>query len=654
MLSTGACLVLFLVISAALSVTMTGRSLRARAVERELPAVVGEIRNDILRRISVPVSTSLGIANNTFLYAWERDGALDEGMAAWTDYANRVKTSSKAATVFWASNTTGRFMTEKGYDRTLTRETPRDSWMYTFLESGKPYELNVQRDVSTKLMMLFINTRADAGDGKLAAAGLGLAIDELAKSIEAYQIGESGIVYLVRADGTVMIHRDTRLVDTPHQLKQLPGFNQALSDKLLAKANFTYASTGSHIIASSFIPELNSYVIAEVPESEVLGDLARSTLITALVSGILGGGVGLFVIFLVSRAIAAPVARAADMLGEIADGRGDLTRRMPVESKDEVGALAEAFNRFVSSLNHTITDVRASSYTIAGASEEIAAGNMNLSARTEAQASSLEETAAAMEELTSTVKQNAENARLANQLVISAKSQADKGGQVVSSVVDTMGSISESSRQIVDIISVIDGIAFQTNILALNAAVEAARAGEQGRGFAVVASEVRSLAQRSAAAAKEIKALIDDSVTKVETGSRLVDSAGETMAGIVESVQSVADLMSEIAAASNEQSQGIGQINQSIAEMDDATQQNAALVEEAAAAAASMREQSAKLAEIVSVFKLEEETAATKPAAHALAPAASRHAHVAAATAPRKSLANTRSSKAAVDEWEEF
>ncbi|MES2317064.1 MAG: methyl-accepting chemotaxis protein [Pseudomonadota bacterium] len=257
-------------------------------------------------------------------------------------------------------------------------------------------------------------------------------------------------------------------------------------------------------------------------------------------------------------------------------------------------------------LRRTISEVRSCTTTIASASSEIALGNMDLSNRTEAQASSLEETAAAMEELTSTVKQNADNASQANQLITAASTHAVKGGQVVGKVVSTMGSITQSSHKIVDIISVIEGIAFQTNILALNAAVEAARAGDQGRGFAVVASEVRNLAQRSAVAAKEIKTLIGDSVDQVDAGSRLVDEAGQTMGLIVASVKQVADLMSEIAAASYEQSQGIGQINQSITSMDDATQQNAALVEQAAAAAKSLQDQAARLAEVVSVFKLDE------------------------------------------------
>jgi methyl-accepting chemotaxis protein len=258
------------------------------------------------------------------------------------------------------------------------------------------------------------------------------------------------------------------------------------------------------------------------------------------------------------------------------------------------------------SLMTTVGQVRLGTETISTASREIANGNADLSARTEAQASSLEQTTSSMEELTSTVKQNAENARQANQLVVSASDVATRGGDVVGQVVETMGSIKESSRKIVDIIGVIDGIAFQTNILALNAAVEAARAGEQGRGFAVVASEVRSLAQRSAAAAKEIKTLIGDSVEKVDVGSRLVDQAGRTMDEIVTSVRHVADIMNEIASASAEQSSGIEQVNRAVSQMDEMTQQNAALVEQAAAAAASMQDQAVTLAQAVAVFRLAE------------------------------------------------
>ncbi|HJV74392.1 MAG TPA: methyl-accepting chemotaxis protein, partial [Noviherbaspirillum sp.] len=284
---------------------------------------------------------------------------------------------------------------------------------------------------------------------------------------------------------------------------------------------------------------------------------------------------------------------------------GDLTEAIDT-SKSDRSSLVSAMKMMQDSLAALVVQVRSGTNSIATASGQIAAGNQDLSSRTEEQASSLEETASSMEELTSTVKQNADNARQANQLAASASEVAGKGGAVVAQVVDTMGAINDSSKKIVDIIAVIDGIAFQTNILALNAAVEAARAGEQGRGFAVVASEVRSLAQRSAGAAKEIKSLIDDSVEKVNTGAQLVNVAGTTMEEIVESVKRVTDIMGEITAASQEQTAGIEQINQAITQMDQVTQQNAALVEEAAAASEAMQGQASELAQIVSTFKVDE------------------------------------------------
>jgi methyl-accepting chemotaxis protein len=294
------------------------------------------------------------------------------------------------------------------------------------------------------------------------------------------------------------------------------------------------------------------------------------------------------------------------VLGALA--KGDLTEKITNDYQGTWGRMKEDANQTVDRLTEIVSQIKESTESINVASKEIAAGNTDLSSRTEEQASSLEETASSMEELTSTVKQNAENARQANQLAIGASDVAVKGGAVVSQVVTTMSSINESSKKIVDIISVIDGIAFQTNILALNAAVEAARAGEQGRGFAVVATEVRNLAQRSAAAAKEIKELIGDSVEKVGAGTKLVDEAGKTMEEIVNSVKRVTDIMAEITAASQEQSTGIEQVNQAITQMDEVTQQNAALVEQAAAAAESLEEQAEVLAQAVGVFKLDART----------------------------------------------
>ncbi|KDC23584.1 putative methyl-accepting chemotaxis protein II [Bordetella bronchiseptica E014] len=302
------------------------------------------------------------------------------------------------------------------------------------------------------------------------------------------------------------------------------------------------------------------------------------------------------------RLVVRPLKEAGQHFDKIA--AGDLTARVEVRNSNEIGQLFAALKRMQESLTRTVATVRRGVDEINVGSREISAGNTDLSSRTEEQAASLEETAASMEELASTVKQNADNARQANQLAASASDVAERGGSAVSEVVSTMDGISASSRKISEIVSVIDGIAFQTNILALNAAVEAARAGEQGKGFAVVAGEVRSLAQRSAQAAKEIKVLIEDSVDKVGTGSQQVERAGATMQEIVASVKRVTDIMGEISAASDEQSSGIEQVNRAVSQMDEVTQQNAALVEEAAAAAGSLQEQAQRLAEAVSVFKI--------------------------------------------------
>ena len=318
----------------------------------------------------------------------------------------------------------------------------------------------------------------------------------------------------------------------------------------------------------------------------------------------------------------------------------DLSAAMPVERMDEVGRTATAFNKFLERIVDVIATVRTSADTVSVAAAQISAGNADLSVRTEQQASSLEETASSLEELTSAVRQNTDNARQANSLAVSASDVARKGGAVVAQVVGTMGSINESAKKIADIIGVIDGIAFQTNILALNAAVEAARAGEQGRGFAVVATEVRNLAQRSAAAAKEIKGLIEDSVDKVNTGSVLVDQAGATMEEIVASILRVTDIMGDIANASHEQSAGIEQVNQAISQMDQVTQQNAALVEEAAAAASSLQDRAVELVDVVAVFRLRGDAQGKALAVAGGLPAP------AAATASRRLALSGRSARA--------
>jgi methyl-accepting chemotaxis protein len=340
---------------------------------------------------------------------------------------------------------------------------------------------------------------------------------------------------------------------------------------------------------------------------------AKATLL-ALVAAALA--LGIFAAVMITRSIVAPLRRAVKLASTVA--AGDLSSRIDTEGKDETAQLLQALDGMQSSLIGVVANVRSNAEGVATASAQIAQGNLDLSGRTEGQASALEETAASMDQLGSTVKQNADNARQANHLAQSASTVAILGGEVVGQVVETMKGINDSSQKISDIISVIDGIAFQTNILALNAAVEAARAGEQGRGFAVVASEVRSLAGRSADAAKEIKALITASVERVEQGTALVDKAGATMTQVVTSIQRVTDMVREISAASVEQSAGVSQVGEAVTQMDQATQQNAALVEESAAAAESLKAQAHQLVQAVAVFKLSQKESFGTPA-HAAA-----------------------------------
>lgn len=429
----------------------------------------------------------------------------------------------------------------------------------------------------------------------------------------------------------------------------------------------------NQMIESKMVPALDAYensvreVLAHYENEVKLADESItadyvSGRMTMIIGALIAMLLGAIIAWRLTSGITRPLREALTLAEAVAEG--DLTARSSLPpTQDEPGLLLNALRSMQENLARTVSQIRMGTDTIATASSEIASGNLDLSSRTEQQASSLEETASSMEELTSTVKQNADNSRQANQLAVAASAVAVKGGSVVSQVVDTMGAINSSAKKIVDIIGVIDGIAFQTNILALNAAVEAARAGEQGRGFAVVATEVRNLAQRSAAAAKEIKALIGDSVEKVDAGSKLVAEAGTTMDEIVDGVKRVADIMAEITAASQEQSDGIEQVNQAVSQMDQVTQQNAALVEEAAAAAESLQDQAKNLAQAVSVFRVDassytgmqaEAPRRTVQSTAKRTPIAATPAKTSLAAPERKPAAPAKPASSGGDDWEEF
>ncbi len=439
---------------------------------------------------------------------------------------------------------------------------------------------------------------------------------------------------------------DVRSKFIPAQAKFITQINEDKKEEAMVKFMFSLRPQ-----QNKYFEQLDKFVAYQNAEMVKAGTgasaLTQRTQLWIMLLALGAAVISLMVAFLATRSITRPLKEAVAVAERVANG--DLTSDIHVNSTDETGQMMAALKNMNASLIKIVAEVRAGTESIAEASSEIATGNLDLSARTEQQADSLGQTSSSMRELTDTVQQNADNARQANQLAAQASEVAVRGGSVVSHVVDTMGSITASSKKIVDIIGVIDGIAFQTNILALNAAVEAARAGEQGRGFAVVAAEVRNLAQRSAGAAKEIKALIGDSVAKVKEGSTLVEQAGVTMQEVVASVRRVTDIMGEITSASQEQSAGIANVNTSIFEMDETTQQNAALVEEAAAAAASMQDQAAHLARVVSVFKLGNEKAiAVSPRAMSTErPVAALKKQPAPATAR---LADTRSLES---DWEE-
>ncbi len=455
-----------------------------------------------------------------------------------------------------------------------------------------------------KLLVTF--AEAITKDGQVTAvAAADVLLDSVVADVVAIKPTPNSYAFLVDLGGKIIAHPNDKL-----RLKPLSDLDAAITPQSLAAA----MAANSHqelaldgrkqMLFAARVAGTDWLLVVAVDRADALASLTAmlassgvmAVVVTILAALVLGA--------LISRVLRrlSVVQRA---LEEIADGDGDLTRRLDTHgSTDELGRISAAFNRFVDKVEHVMLDIREASHTIHAATRDIASGNMDLSQRTESQASSLEQTAAAMEQLTSSVRHNADNAHEANELSQSASEIAGRGGAMVEQVVQTMSAINASSQKIVDIISVIDGIAFQTNILALNAAVEAARAGEQGRGFAVVASEVRSLAQRSATAAKEIKVLISDSVEQVRAGEQTVSEAGSTIRSVVESVRKVSDVVAEITTASREQSQGIQQTNDAVAHMDQATQQNAALVEEAAAGAQQLQEQAARLAEVVALFRL--------------------------------------------------
>ncbi|MFG6461515.1 methyl-accepting chemotaxis protein [Roseateles sp. DXS20W] len=487
----------------------------------------------------------------------------------------------------------------EGYDPTIR------PWYKGASASDKPILTAPYADAATKrLLVTFAMAVRDGGETK-AVVGSDVFLDDVSKIVASIHPTPRGLAFLVDTDGQVIAHPDTQRI-----LKKVSELSPALTADAMKQA--TEASgpwvevrmgEDDYLLRGAAVPGTSWTLMTAARADEALASLDTLLKAAALALVVMAGLAAFAAAWLV-RSMLTSLNRVNEAMAQIGSGDADLTKRLPVNGSDEISRIAESFNVFCEKIESTIREVRTASDSISTASSEIATGNVDLSHRTEETASNLQQTASALEEITSTVRQSADNASTANQLAANAAGVAQRGGEVVAQVVSTMAEITQSSQKISDIIGVIDGIAFQTNILALNAAVEAARAGEQGRGFAVVATEVRNLAQRSAASAKEIKALIGTSVERVEAGSRLVEDAGKTMTEIVGSVRRVTDVIAEITSAAKEQSSGIDLVNGAVNTLDQMTQQNAALVEESAAAAESLKEQAIRLAGVVSTFRV--------------------------------------------------
>ncbi|WP_284077899.1 methyl-accepting chemotaxis protein [Herbaspirillum aquaticum] len=485
-----------------------------------------------------------------------------------------------------------------GYDPTAR------PWYKQAVAAGKPVLTKPYTDVATKKPMVSFTAPVMQNGQRVGVVAAAMFLDGVSEVVRSIHPTPASYAFLVDRDGLMLAHPDGQWVNkpakewnaelTPERLQSLGG-----DDKVSA-----LALEGSvKLIKGIPIKGTEWTLMLAMDKADVTAGMRNATR-SALIALVLVALVAAGIMSLITTAVFLRLSRVRRAMDSLSSGNGDLTLRLAEDGKDELTQISRSFNQFVNQITGILQDVRRSSDTVKISSTEIASGNQDLSARTEQQAGALEETASAMEELTSTVQQNSENARRANELAGNASKIAAQGGEVVGNVVSTMEAINASSRQIADIITVIDGIAFQTNILALNAAVEAARAGEQGRGFAVVASEVRSLAQRSAQAAKEIKQLIDTSVAKVADGGVLVAQAGQTMEQIVASIRDVSVIVSEIAHASSEQNGGIQEVNLAITHIDEGTQQNAALVEQAAAAAKSLQDEAHRLSVLVGGFKM--------------------------------------------------
>nr|WP_163501561.1 methyl-accepting chemotaxis protein [Halomonas socia] len=597
-------------------------TLRARILATTLVVIVlALIVNGAASYLTLKTHNDAQIAGNLNAVASGNARAIDEWLAARISMLQAVESGAQSEApmeallqleasggflaTYVADERSGHMVSSDGWEPPADYDPRERPWYQQAKSSGETVVTEPYIDAGTDQLVVTIAQPFYRSGSLASVVGGNIAIDDVVESVAAIAPTPSSFAFLAAADGMLVAHPDPDMVLMPTtELSDAldTGYLQALLQRD-APRRLTLGGRPRLLQTQSISAGSDWQLVVALDEREATAGL-RGVLTSSLTTLILVALAASLVLGVLLKVIFRRLQTARDAMDNIASGDGDLTQRLPEQGRDEVAQIAASFNRFVAKMEAVLLDVRGSSEAVNTAASEIAYGGQDLSRRTENAASSLQQTSASMEEITSTVEHTAASAREANQLSQSATAVAGRGGEVVAQVVATMDEITAASRQIGEIVSVMDGIAFQTNLLALNASVEAARAGEQGRGFAVVAGEVRQLASRSADAAREIKGLIESSSDKVDSGTQLVRTAGETMDEIVASIARVTDVLGEITSAAGEQSEGIGQVNVAVAELDRMTQENAAMVEESTVAAEQLKEQAARLNGTIGVFTL--------------------------------------------------
>ena len=606
MISISLCIILLIGGATVIQYKLFSNLIIERVIHNELPSSLESIRNDIEANLSRPITTAKSLANNIFLHDWLLAGEPQENSGRAVENLKRIQQTTGADSVFYVSALSGKYYTAEGMQRILNRE--EDSWFYQFIDDLDSPDYTVELDSEGGELKVFINYLIESNNERMGIAGVSYTLNGMSEMIRGYHLGNTGSVFLTSQDGTINIHPDGAAM-AGQPVTRLFGQDN-MTDNLLSGKGYRYTTMEDEegrelIIAAIDVPSVEWVIFAQIPRSELFADLNKTVLMVILtVTAIALASLLVFAWLL--RTLFQPIRKTADAMSEIANGDGDLTLRLPVKGRDEASELAVQFNAFADKMHDVLCQVKQSSDAVREAAQEITNGGQDMSQRTDRAASSLQQTSASIEQIAGTVENTSALSHDANTLSQSAVQRAQGTGSTVGQVVETMLDIQHDSESIANIMKVMDDIAFQTNLLALNASVEAARAGESGKGFAVVAGEVRKLATRSAEASHDIRGLIEASGAKIQNGTLLVRDAGNAMNELGDVVNRVAGMLDEISHATTEQSDGIGQINIAVAELDRMTQQNASLAEESTAAAEQLREQADGLAELVNSFKLKQ------------------------------------------------